>query len=68
MDDPMYRSGYRPLAPKVGADPPTPNRGAEDNRSKRSSTACSECKQRRIKVLQRSQELLSTSLPPARPS
>jgi hypothetical protein len=47
----MYRSAYRPLAPKIGSEPPAQNRGLEDNRNKRSSTACSECKQRRIKVL-----------------
>ncbi|KAL2854445.1 hypothetical protein BJY01DRAFT_243583 [Aspergillus pseudoustus] len=49
MDDRAYRFGYRALAPKVGGDPPAPNRVSEDNRNKRSSTACSECKQRRIK-------------------
>jgi hypothetical protein len=47
----MYRSAYRPLAPKIGSEPPAQSRGLEDNRNKRSSTACSECKQRRIKVL-----------------
>jgi hypothetical protein len=49
MDDRMYRSAYRPLAPKIGSEPPAQSRGLEDNRNKRSSTACSECKQRRIK-------------------
>ncbi|KAL4922879.1 hypothetical protein BDW62DRAFT_171931 [Aspergillus aurantiobrunneus] len=52
MPDQLQRQGFRSIAPKgteFEIEPPTTSRSHEDNRTKRASTACGECKQRRTK-------------------
>lgn len=55
---------YPPIAPKgPDTEPPAPSRSPDEIRTKRASTACGECKQRRTKVLQSYTSLRPMSLP-----
>ncbi|KAL4874781.1 hypothetical protein BJY04DRAFT_174641 [Aspergillus karnatakaensis] len=49
MADQLPRHNFRLIAPRTGTEPPTASRSPDENKTKRATTACGECKHRRTK-------------------